>query len=407
MSILTELNETAVWEEFLQYKIQHRHLSEKKQGEWETFIREERYRAVTERLNEPDYVFEPPEKISVNKSGTGKKRIVYSYSETESMVLKAMVYLLYRYDEKISPRCFSFRKSSSAKEAISQILRMKNLEKKYCLKVDISNYFNSIPTESLIEVLKGILGDDEMLLRFLVRLLSDGRAVENGTVIREERGAMAGIPIAPFFANLYLLSMDLEFEQRGIAYFRYSDDILLFADSREELSEHETLLREHIAKKGLEINQEKVSVRSPGEEWEFLGFCYREGTVDLSRITINKMKAKIRRKARALYRRRTRRNQEFASAAKALIRIFNLKYFDETEENRFTWSRWFFPVITTDLGLRELDEYLVRYVRYLYKGRHYKGNYRITYEEIKQLGFRSLVHEYYKWKEDSFPRNKI
>lgn len=405
MSMLCELNDAAVWEEFLQYKLQRRHLSERQQKEWADFVREEKYRVITERLTEQDFVFGPPEKISVNKSGTGKKRIVYSYGESESMVLKAMSYLLYRYEEKISPRCYSFRRNSSAKEAVTQILRIKNINQKYCLKVDISNYFNSIPVDSLIEVLRQIIDNDERLLQFLERLLSDGRTVENGEIIREERGAMAGIPIAPFFANIYLLSMDNDFEKRGIDFFRYSDDILIFADSREELSAYENLLLKHITDKGLKINPEKVSVSEPGEEWQFLGFSYDEGLIDLSRVTVNKMKAKIRRKAHALYRRRVRRGQDFAYAAKALIKTFNKKYFDEAEENRFTWSRWFFPVITTDKGLRELDEYLICYVRYLYKGRHYKGNYRVTYEEIKQLGFRSLVHEYYKWKEDSFSKD--
>ncbi len=404
MSMLYELCDHSVWEAFLQSKMERRHLSEKEKEAWEKFISERKYETVTDHIMQPDYVFEPPAKISVNKSGTKKKRIVYSFSEEESMVLKLMSHLMYRYDHKISRRCFSFRRDSSAKEAIAQILKIKNLNEKYCLKVDISNYFNSIPVEGLIEVLGQMIDDDEMLLQFLTRLLKDGRACEDGEIISETRGAMAGIPIAPFFANIYLLSMDNEFEERGIAYFRYSDDIMIFADSAQQLAEYENMLCESIAEKGLSINPEKVSKSKPGEGWEFLGFGYHDGKVDLSRVTINKMKAKIRRKAHAVYRRRIRRKWDFTYAGKALIKVFNKKYFDETEENRFTWSRWFFPVLTTDEGLRELDAYLIQYVRYLYRGRHYKGNYKVTYEEIKRLGFRSLVHEYYKGKEDGFSK---
>ncbi len=404
MSMLYELQDRAVWEAFLQSKTERRHLSEKQQEAWKEFISGERYRVVTDRITEPDYVFAPPEKISVNKSGTKKKRIVYSFSEEESMVLKLMSHLMYRYDDKISPRCFSFRRDSSAKEAIAQILKIKKLAQKFCLKIDISNYFNSIPVQELTKVLGQVIDDDEMLLQFLTRMLTDGRACEDGQVICEDRGAMAGIPVAPFLANIYLLSMDNEFERHGVDYFRYSDDILIFADSEEQLAEYEEMLRTHVARKGLSINPDKVSVSKPGEEWEFLGFAFRDGTVDLSRVTINKMKAKIRRKAHTLYRRRIRRNRDFEYAGKTLIKIFNKKYFDETEENRFTWSRWFFPVLTTDEGLKELDAYLIQYVRYLYRGRHYKGNYKVTYEDIKKLGFRSLVHEYYKGKEDGFSK---
>ena len=404
MSMLYELRDRSVWEAFLQSKIERKHLSEKEQEVWKEFIAGERYRVVTDRITDSDYVFNPPVKISVNKSGTSKKRIVYSFSEEESMVLKLMSHLMYRYDYKISPRCFSFRRDSSAKEAIAQILKIENLKEKYCLKIDISNYFNSIPIDRLAEVLGTIIDDDEMLLQFLVRLLRDGKACENGELICEPRGAMAGIPIAPFFANIYLLSMDNEFESRGIDYFRYSDDIIIFADSSEQLAECERLLREIVAEKGLSVNPKKVSRGKPGEDWEFLGFAFCDGKVDLSRVTINKMKAKIRRKAHAIYRRRVRRKWDFSYAGKSLIKVFNKKYFDEAEENRFTWSRWFFPVLTTDEGLRELDAYLIQYVRYLYRGRHYKGNYKVTYDQIKQMGFRSLVHEYYKGKEDGFSK---
>ena len=400
ISILEKLKNHAVWEEFLQYKVERNHLSPKEQEAWTIFIENRMYEAVTDRLTEKNFCFDYPSKICVNKSGTRKKRIVYAFSETESMVLKAMAYLLYRYDDKLSPCCYSFRRNSSAKDAIAQVLRVPQLNKKYCLKVDISNYFNSIPVERLLEILREIITDDEPLVEFLGRLLRAGKAYDKGELICEERGAMAGIPIAPFFANIYLLSMDKAFEEQGIAYFRYSDDILLFADSRRQLQEYEAFLRECIVGKGLTVNSDKVSVTKPGEAWEFLGFCYKEGKVDLSEITKKKLKAKIKRKANALYRWRCKKGADFEAAAKVMIRTFNRKFYDEADENRFTWSRWFFPVITTDEGLKELDAYLVQYIRYLSSGRHYKGNYRITYEDIKALGYRSLVHEYYKGKED-------
>ena len=400
MSILEELREDSVWEAFLHYKVEKNHLSPKEQEAWTAFIENREYREVTQHLTEEGFCFDYPKKVCVNKSGTRKKRVVYSFAEKESMVLKVMAFLLYRYDNKLSPCCYSFRKSRSAKDAIAQVLQIPELNRKYCLKTDISNYFNSILVERLIQVLEQLLGDDKPLLDFLRRLLLAGKAYDGEALIEEKRGAMAGIPIAPFFANIYLLSMDELFQQKGIDYFRYSDDILLFADSKEQLEEYEELLRLCISEKGLSINPDKVSVTAPGEAWEFLGFCYQNGRVDLSQVTKNKLKAKIKRKAHALYRWRLKKGADFQQTAKAMIRIFNKKFYDDKDENRFTWSRWFFPVLTTDEGLKELDAYFIQYIRYLSSGRHYKGNYRITYEEIKALGYRSLVYEYYKGKEE-------
>lgn len=399
MSILEELDDDAVWNAFLQYKLDKNHLSAKEAADWHTFIETRAYRPVTSHLMEPGFTFAPPVRISINKSGTSKKRIVYSYGETESMVLKAMAFLLYRYDEKLCASCYSFRRDSSAKEAISRILAIPGLKHKYCLKVDIQNYFNSIPAHRLVAVLKQVITDDAPLIAFLERLLLADAACEDGILITGNRGAMAGIPISPFFANLYLLSLDTLFEEKQIPYFRYSDDILLFADSPGQLSEYRQLLEAHITEKGLSLNPDKVTVTLPGESWEFLGFCYKDGKIDLSTVTMQKMKAKIRRKAHSLYRWRIRKGASFEQAAGAMIRTFNKKFYDDKEENAFTWSRWFFPVLHTSEGLKELDAYLIQYIRYLSSGRHYKGNYQITYEQLKALGYRSLVHEYYLFKQ--------
>ena len=395
-----KLNLDEVWEDFLQYKLERKHLSNKEQEIWTNFIRNKEYREVTQLLISEGYCFDYPTKMSVNKSGTGKKRIVYSFSEKETMVLKAMAYLLYQYDDKISPCCYSFRRDLSAKDAIIRILRIAHLEKKYCLKVDVSNYFNSIPPDSLINVLEQIITEDAPLLHFMKKLLLADKTYEKGELICEKRGAMAGIPIAAFFANIYLLSMDESFREMGVDYFRYSDDILLFADSEEQLIEYESFLNKCIKEKGLCLNPDKVKITKPGETWEFLGFAYKQGKIDLSEVTKRKLKTKIKRKANALYRWRKRKNVDFERAARKMIHIFNKKFYDDTDEHRFTWSRWFFPILTTDAGLREMDTYMLQYIRFLSSGRHYKGNYRVGYEQIKDLGYRSLVHEYYRGKEE-------
>lgn len=96
--------------------------------------------------------------------------------------------------------------------------------------------------------------------------------------------------------------MDWYFEGLGIQYFRYSDDILIFADTYEELMELQKCLYEKIKERHLLLNSNKVKISSPGEDWEFLGFCYHQGKIDLSKATIQKMKGKIKRKANALRR---------------------------------------------------------------------------------------------------------
>ena len=395
-SIFENLLLRKTWDEFLEYKLTHQYMSRKEKEQLSSFIEEERYIPIATRLSQRDYYLDLPLRRTINKSGTTKKRTVYTFSEEENLFLKGLSFQLYHYDPLLSDRCYSFRRSHSARNAIFDILAQKNKDSLFCFKADISNYFNSIPEEKLLSVLEELIHDDPDLLWFFRCLLLAGKSrLSDGSVIPESRGAMAGTPVSPFFANVYLLSVDREFEEKGISYFRYSDDILIFAESREELEDAIRLFTSRIEEKGLVLNPSKMHISTPGEPWEFLGFSYQDHQVDISSVTKEKLKGKIRRKARALLRWKTQKDAGYERAARALIRTFNRKFYNELREDLFTWSRWFFPVITTDKTLRELDSYLIEYIRYLYSGRHYKGNYAVTYDQIKEMGFRSLRHEYY------------
>ena len=186
--LLPLLGKREVWDEFLSYKKEKQHLSRKDARYWTKFVEEEQYRSVTDRILSPDFSLSVPVKLSVNKSNTGKKRVVYSFPEKESMVLKLLGHLLSRYDACLSPACYSFRKNITAKDAISHILSVPGLSQKYVLKMDIRNYFNSMPVSSLLHVLREILADDPFLYSFFERMLTANEAYEHGRLITEESG---------------------------------------------------------------------------------------------------------------------------------------------------------------------------------------------------------------------------
>ena len=395
-TLLDQLSSKDVWLQFQRYKTDRNQLNRKELKQLETFIQEERYLRITE-----DFSFSYPVRKQITKLGSAKKRIVYSYNEDETWVLKLLAYLLYRYDEKISNNCYSFRRNMTAKTAFDRIRKIPDLNSRYVLKLDIHDYFNSINVGQLLEMLKDVIDDDPFLYGFLKDILNQDRCVFSGELIEEKRGAMAGVPLASFFANVYLMDLDGYFEEKGIPYFRYSDDMIIFFESEEQLRENESFLQDFFIRKKLALNEEKHHLSQPGEAWDFLGFTYRNGEIDLSDITIEKMKGKIRRKAMKLYRERKRKQLSYEKTARAMIRSFDQKFYDLTGRNDFTWIRFYFPVITSDKGLEEIDRYMLEYLRYLYSGRHYKGNYAIRYEMLKKLGYTPLKAEYYKWKKEN------
>ena len=105
----------------------------------------------------------------------------------------------------------------------------------------------------------------------------------------------------------------------------------------------------------------------------------------------------MRRKTRALRRWAQRSELPGEKAALAFIRIFNRKLFECSENSDLTWSRWFFSTVNTDTSLRIIDNYAQDCVRYLISGKRTKSRFNVRYEDIRRLGLRSLVHEYYSF----------
>lgn len=402
-SILSKSAKEESWLDFLNYKIEKQHLSKTEEIRLRQFIERKAYLPLCRAWQEGKFPANLPIKRVVNKEGTKKKRIVYSFEGDEGIFLKFIAFCLYQYDAVFCDNCYAFRRGSGARDAIARLGMDKRAEKSYCLKADISNYFNSINVEKLLQKLNFVKADDPLLYQLFETILLEERVRENGRIISEKHGAMAGTPISPFFANVYLKEVDAFFKKEGILYFRYSDDILLFADSFAELQNRKEQLESVLTELDLTLNPDKVNLYRPGEALDFLGFCCQGSKIDLSVHTIQKIKARIKRKAEAL--RRWQRSKELSGekAAVGFIRAMNRKFYgsegkDDDAWDEFTWNKWFFPNLTVDAGLREIDAYMQEYIRYTVTGRHYKGNYRIRYETMKAWGYRSLVHEYYRWR---------
>ena len=397
--ILGQLESQAAWEEFLAHRLMKGRFTWSLFKDADDFVAEERYLPVARAIIEGEGPG-VPERKRINKMGTAKKRTVYSFDFDETRVLKLLAHLLYRYDACFAPNCYAFRRGLKASDAIFALRKALGGRPMWAYKLDIHDYFNSISIPVLLPILQRMLADDPDLYRFFERMLSDERAIADGAVIHERHGIMAGTPTAPFLADVYLMEVDHYFADAGVVYARYSDDIILFAPDRETLERHKATLLGFLSRYRLEVNPDKERVYAPDEPFEFLGFKCLGHAIDISEATKRKMKGKIRRAARALDRWRRRKGYDTQRAMKGLIRIFDSKFFEGDDPDALTWSRWFFPVINRTDGLREIDNYLQQYIRYLSTGRHTKANYRIRYADLKSLGYRSLVHEYYRYREN-------
>lgn len=390
-------HEADAWESFFSDYASNDHVYKADVKKLRTYIDEKKYLEVLDSFEQTG-TFPVPQLKMLNKKGTEKKRVVFSFDEDASWLLKFFGYRLHAYDDIFSDNLYSFRKERSVKTAVARLLKKKNLNEMYGVKLDIHDYFNSADTDLIIKKLDDTLTGQDKLLDLIKSILRDPNIILQNVEVDSpvHKGMMAGSPLSPFLANLYLDDLDKYFEDKCFFYARYSDDIIFFTETDENrkflMDEALRIIGEH----KLSLNPNKLSYIEPGQSFEFLGFSFNGETVDVSATSFDKIKKKLRRKSRAVLRWKLKKDADPEKAAKVFIRYFNRKFFENPVKSELTWCRWYFPIITTDTSLKEIDHYMQECIRFIYTGKHSKRNFNLRYEDIKKMGYRSLVNEFHK-----------
>ena len=135
---------------------------------------------------------------------------------------------------------------------------------KWCLKLDIRKYFDSIDHDILKQKLARTFSDCQ-LLNVLFKIM-DSYESESG------KGHPIGNLTSQYFANHYLCALDHCLYERlhVAAYVRYMDDMLIWSDDREELLDKGKSVRSLLD--GLHLKLKVFSLRRTAQTTEFLGY---------------------------------------------------------------------------------------------------------------------------------------
>jgi hypothetical protein len=340
---------------------------------------------------------QPPTEAMVNKAD-GRKKRVYQYAPADELLFKIVNRLVQpTASAEASPHCHSFLPGRGARTALRALLRDTDLPAKACVRLDVSDYFNSIDAARLLRDLPPRVADDEPLRRLLETALLDERAVRGGEVVRVARkGVMAGTPLAPVLSNLYLRALDAEFGGSGTTYGRYSDDIIAFAPP-DDADALDSQLRASLTAAGLTVNERKSARSAPGDPWEYLGFRYHAGDLDVSGNAQRKFRGKITRLSRKLHRHRARFDLDADVVTRRFVRrVDRSLYGVPSDADAFCWATWFFPVLTTDATLGALDAHVQQKIRFAATGRHNaRARKELPYGSLRAAGYLPLTTAYW------------
>jgi len=146
---------------------------------------------------------------------------------------------------------------------------IENTAIRYKLETDITGFFDCIPHSRLVLTLHKF-GVEPEILDFLTDCLN----IWSGT--RESITAGVGIPQGPaasfFFANVFLTDLDKLIKKDGYTYYRYMDDIRIYEETEEKLTEALVMIDSFLKSRALSLNAKKTSTELIGENREALKY---------------------------------------------------------------------------------------------------------------------------------------
>lgn len=153
---------------------------------------------------------------------------------------------------------------------------------RYCLKMDIRKYFAHVDRDILMDKLRHIIKDEEILA--LCKSILDSVPGE---------GIPLGYYTSQWFANFYLQDFDhymreVLMPKYGLdIYIRFMDDMLLLGSNKRKLEQIKNEISEYLFTLKLELKPDSVVIDLHESEVSFIGFNFTYGKTTIRENIVN------------------------------------------------------------------------------------------------------------------------
>lgn len=190
--------------------------------------------AVKEHLKQGTYQPKPVKRVWIEKPGSAEKRPLGIPTVTDRVVQAAVRMVIEPiFENRFAETSYGFRPGRGCKDALRQVESLLKAGHTHVVDVDIKGYFDAIPHDRLMALVREHIADGRVL-GLIEGFLKQGVVEGTNWLEAKEEGTPQGGVISPLLANLYLNPLDWLMAGKGFSMVRYADDMVVLCQSREE-----------------------------------------------------------------------------------------------------------------------------------------------------------------------------
>jgi RNA-directed DNA polymerase len=259
---------------------------------------EEELQRLREQLRDGTYRPQPVRRAWIAKPGSREKRPLGIPAVRDRIVQGALRHVLEPiFETDFAEHSYGFRPGRGAKDALRRVDTLLKAGHVWVVDADLKSYFDTIPHERLMALVKERVADGRVLA-LVESFLRAGVLEESKGWRPTECGTPQGGVISPLLANLYLDPLDHQMEQAGWEMVRYADDFVILCRTPAEAQAALDAVRGWVSEAGLTLHPEKtrvVDASAPGG-FDFLGYHFERGMRWPRKKSLGKLKDRVRAK---------------------------------------------------------------------------------------------------------------
>ncbi len=357
--------------------------------------------ALDKALNSKTYKPRPAVEHEVPKKDGGLRKVSVFPVADNALSRLTFHRLMAKNARHLSANAYAYRDDLGVHDAILHISSdLHGRNRTFIAEFDFSKYFDSISHDHIWRVLRDrrffvTERERKIIEAFLTSPLLKLGQYDIDTVESRTKGVHQGTSISLFLANVAAYPLDRQLERLGVGFARYADDTLIWADSYSAICEAATSLEDVAADMGVDINFLKspgINLLSPIDlktEMEskpaisFIGYAIGPKTISIGPESLTKAKKHLSyliysnllqspKKGICLHTRIQGlvdkdyvvmlyqiRRYLYGEMSEAQLRKYMAR---QTPQMRYHGLMSFYPVVSDEVQLKELDGWLVNCV---------------------------------------------